>query len=110
MLQENNGFTLVFYELLYVLINEMEGRGSAKQVSEITGRPYQAYNLSMDQTVENLRKKGYIFVADLKNNSQKERYWSHFFNGYYDGELFIWEVKKTLKEAFVEYLEKLRYR
>ena len=57
MLQENSGFTPVLLEALYVLIIEMEGKGSAKQISEITGRSYQVYNSSMAQTVKRLRKK-----------------------------------------------------
>lgn len=106
MLQENSGFTPVLLEALYVLIIEMEGKGSAKQISEITGRSYQAYNSSMVQTVKRLRKKGYTFVADVRKNSKKERYWSHFFKGYYERELFIWEVKDTLEEAFMKYMGK----
>ncbi|WP_368993782.1 hypothetical protein NSQ45_04450 [Caldifermentibacillus hisashii] len=106
MLQENSGFTPVLLEALYVLIIEMEGKGSAKQISEITGRSYQVYNSSMAQTVKRLRKKGYAFVADVRKNSKKERYWSHFFKGYYERELFIWEVKDTLEEAFMKYMRK----
>jgi len=103
MLQTDNGFTPVLLEAIYVLVFEMDGKGSAKQISEVTGRSYQVYNLSMAQTVKRLRKNGYTFVADIRKKSKKERYWSHFFNGYYDGDKFVWVVKYTLQEAFIKY-------
>lgn len=106
MLQEKDCFTPFLQEAIYVLVFEMDGKGSAKQISEITGRPYQVYNTSMAQTVKRLRKKGYTFETDLRNKSKKERYWSHFFNGYYEKELFIWEVKDSLQEAFMKYIGK----
>ncbi|MDK6863970.1 HNH endonuclease [Nosocomiicoccus ampullae] len=106
MLQEKDCFTPFLQEAIYVLVFEMDGKGSAKQISEITGRPYQVYNTSMAQTVKRLRKKGYTFETDLRNKSKKKRYWCHFFNGYYEKELFIWEVKDSLQEAFMKYIGK----
>src|SRR5699024_86068 len=104
MLRADNCFTPVLLEALYVLVFEMDGKGSAKQISEITGRPYQVYNSSMAQTVKRLRKNGYTFVADIRKNSKKERYWSHFFKGYYDREIFVWEVKSSLRTAFTKHI------
>lgn len=105
LLNEENGFTPVLLEILYVLVIEMDGKGSAKQIAEITGRSYQVYNSSMAQTVKRLRQKGYTFIADVRHGSEKERYWSHFFKGYYKENLFVWEVKSSLKEAFKQYME-----
>ena len=104
MLQADNCFTPVLLEAIYVLVFEMDGKGSAKQISEITGRPYQVYNSSMAQTVKRLRKNGYTFVADIRKKSKKERYWSHFFKGYHEREIFVWEVKDTLHAAFTKYI------
>ncbi len=84
----------------------MDGKGSAGQKSEITGRPYQTYNKPMAQTVKRLRNKGYTFVEDIRKDCKKERYWSHFFYGYYEEKLFIWEVKDTLHTAFTKYIRK----
>lgn len=103
MLQDKDCFTPILLEAIYVLVLEMAGKGSAKQISNITGRSYQAYNVSMSQTVKRLRKKGYEIVEDIREGSNKERYWSHFFKGYYEKELFIWEVRDTLQEAFMKY-------
>ena len=72
MLQEKDCFTPFLQEAIYVLVFEMDGKGSAKQISEITGRPYQVYNTSMAQTVKRLRKKGYTFETDLRNKSKKK--------------------------------------
>ncbi|WP_146552586.1 HNH endonuclease [Rummeliibacillus sp. SL167] len=104
MLKENDCFTLILLEAIYTLVFEMNGKGSALNISEITGRPHQAYNLSLWRTIKRLRKRGYTFVADIKKDG-KERYWSHFFKGYSEDGAFIWEVKDTLRKAFIEYVE-----
>ncbi|MED1562024.1 hypothetical protein AJ85_19015 [Alkalihalobacillus alcalophilus ATCC 27647 = CGMCC 1.3604] len=104
MLQEDNCFSPILMEAIYTLMFEMDGSGSAKQISEITGRPYQTYNRSMVETVKNLRNKGYIFVEDIRKRSKKERYWSHFYNGYYKDKLFIWEIKDSLHTAFTKFI------
>lgn len=106
MLQEKDCFAPALLEAIYVLVVEMDGKGSAKQISEITGRAYQVYNSSMAQTVKRLRKKGYTIVADVREDNNKERFWSHFFKGYYEQKLFIWEVKDSLQEAFMRYTGK----
>lgn len=106
MLQEEDCFSPILIEAIYVLVSEMDGGGSAKQISEITGRPYQTYNRSMAETVKNLRSKGYFFVGDIREGSEKERYWSHFYNGYYKDNLFIWDVKDNLHTAFIKFISK----
>ena len=67
-------FCSCLLEDIYVLVVEMDGKGSAKQISEITGRAYQVYNSSMAQTVKRLRKKGYTIVADVREDNNKERF------------------------------------
>ncbi|AXH99228.1 hypothetical protein DV702_05430 [Sporosarcina sp. PTS2304] len=104
MLQEDNCFSPILMEAMYALIFEMDGSGSAKQISEITGRSYQNYNRSMAETVKNLRKRRYVFIEDIRKKSKKERYWSHFYNGYYKNNLFIWEVKDNLRIAFIKFI------
>lgn len=74
MLQEKDCFAPALLEAIYVLVVEIDGKGSAKQISEITGRAYQVYNSSMAQTVKRLRKKGYTIVADVREDNNKERF------------------------------------
>lgn len=105
MLQEKNCFSPILLEAIYVLVFEMNGRGSAKQISDITGRSYQSYNLSMAPTIRRLREHGYIFLADIREENKKERYWSQFFKGGYEKNLFIWEIKDTLHTAFIKYIK-----
>lgn len=104
MLQEDDCFSPILIEAVSILVFEMGGRGSAKQISEITGRPYQNYNRSMALTVKKLRNKGYMFVKDMRKRSGIERYWSHFFNGYYKDKRFIWQVKDNLHIAMTKFM------
>ena len=109
MLKETDCFTPVLLEAVCALVFEMDGKGSASQISAITGRPRQSYNSAPCYTVKRLRKRGYSIPADYRRSSGKERYWSHFFLGYYEDKLFVWEIKDTLSEAIKIYFETAKF-
>lgn len=104
ILNEEKGFTSILLEAIYTLVFAMDGKGAASEIAHITGRTYRVYNASLGTTVKRLRNVGYFFVKDLRED-KTERYWSHFFNGYYDGRFFIWEVKDALYQAMLTYVK-----
>lgn len=108
VLKETDCFTPVLLEAVCALVFEMGGKGSASQISAITGRPRQSYNSAPYYTVKRLRKRGFSIPADYRRSSGKERYWSHFFLGYYEEDLFVWEVRETLSEAVKIHFEKFK--
>lgn len=103
MLKQGDCFTPVLLEAVCTLVFELNGKGSASQIAEITGRAYQTYNSAPGRTVKSLRERGCFIKADFWRRNSKERFWSHFFLGYYEEGLFVWEVRRPLSDAIFAY-------
>jgi len=100
LLNDEEIFNDLAIELLSILIYHFNGCAAASEISDYSGRSYQAYNRVAQRVVEKARKKGYYFPIKY-NKKKKERYWIHLFNGKREGHLFKWVIDSELREAFV---------
>ncbi|MBN2825445.1 MAG: AAA family ATPase [Campylobacterales bacterium] len=69
----------------------------ASKIAQILDTKHNSLNLEIGRYAKRIAKF-YDINFKIREN-QKEKFWDLFFNGWEDGQLFIWELKNEIKEA-----------
>lgn len=88
-------------------IKDLGGEASAGEITKLVGfSNVVSVNSNMRFYALRIAKTRKIHFSRNKNNKSGYRYWNFFFKGRQEGDVFIWEFRKNLAEAFKLYLQK----
>lgn len=93
-----NGTDLLIFQALYSFEKH---KAYASQIGLLLGHkgksPHAPLNLEVGRYAKRIAK--FYNIQFTKRSTTKYKYWDLFFNGWYEGKFFVWQLKPELAEA-----------